>query len=153
MAPKTLIRSKKAHEVKLSEGSQVAQSQQAVHAEGEAVVPPLIRKTPSGRRNAGAEARTTAAPTEKTPARKKALAPAPVPATPPPPRKRASGSAVTPVKAPPSPRLPARVPADGLWESDSAVMQRLQALVERNAQLSEQLQRLQNTSPSKGYKP
>ena len=48
------------------------------------------------------------------------------------------------------PRLPARVPADGLWEADSTVMQSLQALVDRNAQLSEQLERLQTFRLPKG---
>lgn len=157
MATKTLIRSKKPHEVKLVDGTQLAQSQQPL-ASDEAPVPALIRK--------GGKAAVPS--TVKAPARKKApsataAAPAPRSA-----KKAASKSAVTApkatpstkpaakthaVKKTPSPRLPARVPADGLWEADSAVMQRLQALIERNAQLSEQLQRMQSTALPKGYKP
>lgn len=149
MATKTLIRSKKPHEVKLTEGSQVAQSPQA-HAADEQQVPALIRKSTGSRRaSASANVKPTGSVAKTAPARKKASPPAeqrPAPA-----RKRSSKSEST-SKAP-SPRLPAKVPADGLWEADSAVMQRLQALVAHNAQLSEQLQRLQSTPLSKGYKP
>jgi hypothetical protein len=151
MATKTLIRSKKPHEVKLTEGSQVAQSPQA-HAADEQQVPAMIRKNTGSRRaGASANAKPTASVAKTAPARKKASSPAEKRPAAAPARKRSS-KAVPPPKAP-SPRLPAKVPADGLWEADSAVMQRLQALVAHNAQLSEQLQRLQNTPVSKGYKP
>lgn len=151
MATKTLIRSKKPHEVKLTEGSQVAQSPQA-HAADEQQVPAMIRKN-TGSRRAGASvnAKPPASVAKTAPARKKASPPAEKRPAAAPARKRSSKAESTP-KAP-SPRLPAKVPADGLWEADSAVMQRLQALVSHNAQLSEQLQRLQNTPLSKGYKP
>lgn len=153
MATKTLIRSKKPHEVKLTEGSQVAQSPQA-HAADEQQVPAMIRKNTGNRRasaSASANAKPTASVAKTAPARKKASSPAEKRPAAAPARKRSSKAESTP-KAP-SPRLPAKVPADGLWEADSAVMQRLQALVAHNAQLSEQLQRLQNTPLSKGYKP
>ena len=151
MATKTLIRSKKPHEVKLTEGSQVAQSPQA-HAADEQQVPAMIRKNTGYRRaSASANVKPTGSVTKTAPARKKASPPAEQRPAAAPARKRSSKAESTP-KAP-SPRLPAKVPADGLWEADSAVMQRLQALVAHNAQLSEQLQRLQNTPLSKGYKP
>lgn len=54
---------------------------------------------------------------------------------------------------PAGPLLPAWVPADRLWEDDSAVAQRLQALLQRNARLNEQLQRLQQGAPLKGFQP
>ena len=51
------------------------------------------------------------------------------------------------VKKTPSPRLPARVPADGLWEADSAVMQRLQALqTEYSNRLREHDERQRNNN-------
>jgi len=181
MATKTLIRSKRQHEVRLEEGSQIARSQQQ-QASGDAAppVPVSIRKTSAAagsRRTARAEpapaaqVSETAAPTR--PARKKVGTTArqtPLPPASPAPAKvvktvkaapaaahkpavkKPAAAAAQPVQRP-SPRLPARVPADGLWEADSAVMQRLQSLIERNAQLSEQLQRLQSNTPLKGSTP
>ena len=168
MATKTLIRSKKPHEVKLVDGTQLAQSQQPLAGE-EVPVPALIRKpsASSSRRNTStAGAKAPAAASTKAAARKKTSVAA-TPATRAPkkvalksPAKDAAKTTAKPAAkasvkkaAPPSPRLPARVPADGLWEADSAVNQRLQALIERNAQLSEQLQRIQSNALPKGYKP
>ena len=167
MATKTLIRSKKPHEVKLVDGTQLAQSQQPLAGE-EVPVPALIRKAGGGsssRRTATVASTKAAAGNAKAPARKKVSAPATpaVRAAKKTPAKSASpavGKTAKPAAKPaakkaatPSPRLPARVPADGLWEADSAVNQRLQALIERNAQLSEQLQRIQSNALPKGYKP
>ena len=154
MAPKTLIRSSKKHEVKLAQGSQVAQSQPP-HVADEAPVPPLIRKGTAGRRNSATDkppARASS-PAQTAPTRKKASAPAPAPLAPLPPARKRATPRTSADKRPPSPRLPARVPADGLWETDSPVQQRLQALLQRNAQLSEQLQRLQSQPVPKGHKP
>ena len=60
----------------------------------------------------------------------------------------AAASAQAPAAA--KPKLPARVPADRLWEDDSVVAQRLNALLQHNARLAEQLQRLQSPARSKG---
>lgn len=162
MAPKTLIRNKTPHEVVLPKKSKVAQSPQAAHPDTPAEVPPLIRKTTGKRRVQETETSTAAPAVAKAPARKKA-SPAPTePAPLPPARKRASPKSRArtapekpqaqqpPAEAKPSPRLPAFVPADKLWEPNSAVAQRLKALLDRNAQLTEQLQRLQNSPLSKG---
>lgn len=168
MASKTLIRSKKPHEVKLVDGTQLAQSQQPL-AGDEVPVPALIRKPSTGanRRSASVASPKAAGGASKTPARKKA-GPAAAPlvqaspktaakTTRPVAAKRplavAKPASPTVTKKPPTPRLPAHVPADGLWEANSAVQQRLQALMERNAQLSEQLQRIQSNALPKGYKP
>lgn len=151
MASKTLIRSKKHHEVKLGEGSHVAQSPQQ-HVDTEAAAPTMIRKTSPSRRTASVTEVQSGSPAgSKIPVRKKPAAAAAqrTPAV----AARKRSSAATADKTPPSPRLPAHVPADGLWEVDSTVMQRLQALIQHNAQLSEQLQRLQNNPLPKGYKP
>ena len=152
MANKTLIRSQKKHEVKLSEGSQLAQSRKPHEETGALPVPPLIRKGTSSKRASAAPSPRTASPSapRTTPARKKAklvgeAAPAKTPKATRSPRDAAAKA--------PGPRLPAFVPADGLWEADSAVMQRLQALAQRNAQLSEQLQRIQNNPLPKGREP
>ena len=149
MATKTLIRSKKPHEVKLVDGTQLAQSQQPLSGE-EAPVPALIRKAgPSASTKAPARKKAAPPATPGVRAAKKAVAKAPSPAV----AKKTKPAAKPAVKKAPSPRLPARVPADGLWESDSAVQQRLQALMERNAQLAEQLQKIQSNALPKGYKP
>ena len=155
-------------QVKLVDGTQLAQSQQPLAGE-EVPVPALIRKasgsTASRRSTTAANSKVAAAASAKTPARKKASPPA-APAvraakktpakSPSPAAAKTAKPAVKPAvkkATTPSPRLPARVPADGLWEADSAVNQRLQALIERNAQLSEQLQRIQSNALPKGYKP
>lgn len=167
MATKTLIRSKKKHEVQLKEGSHLAQSQQAPTAD-EPPVPALIRKTNRIRRTSDTpDLRTGSVPSIKTAvtkttsvkavsaktssARGKSDTAEARRAAAVDPRKRSSPAQAD--KKAVSPRLPARVPADSLWEADSAVMQRLQALMQRNGQLSEQLQRLQSPSQPKGYKP
>lgn len=156
MAPKTLIRSNKKHEVKLAQGSQVAQSQQP-HAADEAPVPTLIRKGSGSRRSGAAEKPPAKAkagsPAQTAPARQKVSAPASSPRAPLAAARKRSSPRTNADKSPPSPRLPARVPADGLWETDSPVQQRLQALLQRNAQLSEQMQRLQSQPAPKGHKP
>lgn len=152
MATKTLIRSKKKHEVKLTEGTQLAQRQPAPLPD-EPPVPPLIRKTVRARRagQTPEDSPSGTSPAKTSATRKKPDAPEARRTVSTDPRKRGSQTRVE--KKPASPRLPARVPADGLWESDSAIMQRMQALIQRNSQLSEQLQRLQSPSLSKGYKP
>lgn len=66
MATKTLIRSKKKHEVQLKEGSHLAQSQQAPTAD-EPPVPALIRKTNRVRRTSDTpDLRTGSVPSIKT---------------------------------------------------------------------------------------
>lgn len=124
MARKTLIRNERPHEVKLGDGDHLAQSHK-VDAQEVTPIPPAIRKPAAGH-------------TET--------------ATAPPARKRASRPASTPSKTE-APKLPARVPADRLWEDDSAVMQRLNALLQQNARLAEQLQRIQHPAHPKGFQP
>lgn len=150
MAKQTLIRSKKQHEVALSEGSQMAVGQQA-HVGGDA---PLVTDMPTlppsvVLRHEGHSPEPVTVPTPK-PSARKAGAPAAKRTASAAPRKRSTPPAEV-KEAPPRPRLPARVPADALWETDSAVMRRVQALIQRNAQLSEQMQRLQNSPLPKGH--
>lgn len=151
MAKQTLIRSHKQHEVTLPEGGQVAASTSA-HAGSDAPVVDDVPALPPSivLRHEGHSPEPVAVPVTKAPARK-AAAPAAKRAASAAPRKRNTPAAEAKDNAPPRPRLPARVPADGLWEADSAVMQRVQALNQRNAQLSEQMQRLRNPSLPKGH--
>lgn len=144
---KTVIRSdKRSHEVKLDPGQKIAQSKKM---DAQAVdIPPTIAL-----KSATSTPRATA---------RKAPAPAAAPAaSAAPARKKArlgstdKSAEATPKRKPAAskPKLPARVPADRLWEDDSAVMQRLQALQQHNARLTEQLQKLQHPAPQKGFQP
>ena len=150
MAKQTVIRSKKKHQVALPEGGHVATSTPA-HAGSEAPVTGEMPSLPPSivLRHEGDSPEPVTVPVAKTktPARKTAAPAAKRSA----PRKRSQPSAPAPETTPPSPRLPARVPADSLWEADSDVMRRLQALTQRNAQLSEQMQRLRTPSLPKGH--
>ena len=144
---KTVIRSeKRSHEVKLGPGEKIAQSTQ-LDAQSVDIPPPIARKTAtsSPRSTARKAPATAAAPaTSAPPARKKARL------------SNNSKSTPTTAKRKPAaskPKLPARVPADRLWEDDSAVMQRLQALQQQNARLTEQLQKLQHPAAQKGFQP
>ena len=151
MANKTLIRSKKMHEVKLAEGGQLAQSQKSPEVTDQLPVPPAIRKGTSNKRGTAAPSpRTVSAGTRSTTARTKATLVADKAPTK---SAKASPAARGAQSKASSPRLPAFVPANGLWEEDSVVMQRLQALMQRNAQLAEQLQRIQNNPLPKGREP
>lgn len=180
MASKTVIRSsQREHAVQLDASGKTAKRRQAT-TEGDvaAPVPASIRKAsaPAAAPDAGsrkvrspratpaatAASTALAAPASKPPARSKArvgkaestqtvqVPAASTPRTPAPARKRPAAK-VTPPDT--RPRLPAHVPADGLWEADSAIARRLQSLMERNAQLGEQLQRLQGKTPLKGHTP
>lgn len=151
MARKTLIRNERPHEVKLGDGDHLAQSHK-VDAQEVTPIPPAIRKPAAGRASAQKAAPLPAAAAPSAPSRKKAAAGHTETATAPPARKRASRPASTPSKTE-APKLPARVPADRLWEDDSAVMQRLNALLQQNARLAEQLQRIQHPAHPKGFQP
>lgn len=140
MAPKTLIRNDRPHEVKLGQGDQVAQSHKA-DAQGMEIPPALIRKTSS---RAAAQTPPPEAPASAPRKARSDTGAAPR-------RKRAAAAPEAPAAA--KPKLPARVPADRLWEEDSIVAQRLNALLQHNARLAEQLQRLQSPVRSKGIAP
>lgn len=165
MAKNTLIRNDKPHEVKLDGKSKVAQSRKADTAVvslppkdtatdaqvPETPIPKRLRpsKAPAkaaAKKEAPRAAKATGSAAARTASLKKGASDKPAAAA----RQR---SATPKPAAPATPRLPARVPADGLWEADSSVMQRLNALVERNARLSEQIQRLQQGAPLKGFQP
>lgn len=141
MATKTLIRNERPHEVKLGQGDQLAQSPK-VDAQELQIPPPLARKS-TARTDAQKAASEAAASAPRKARADTGAAPR---------RKRATAA---PAEAPAAakPKLPARVPADRLWEDDSVVAQRLNALLQHNARLAEQLQRLQSPARSKGIAP
>ncbi len=150
MARKTIIRNDRPHEVKVGNDPHLAQSPKSA-PKADVAIPASIRKSASAATGAATRKPTeaNAEPKRSTAARKKARpAPreeAPAPAV----RKRAAAVPRTPAP----PKLPARVPADRLWEDDSAILQRLGALQEQNARLAEQLQRLQSPARLKGFQP
>ena len=158
MAKNTLIRTDKPHEVKLSGKSKVAQSpkvdaaaidlppnptpQDRTPSEA-APAPKRVRVGKTAARPEKKAGATSAAKTQTPRAARSAAGKArPGAAQPGTARQRSSATSAKTAPPPATPRLPARVPADGLWEADSAIMQRLNALLERNARLSEQIQRL-----------
>lgn len=169
MAKNTLIRNDKPHEVKLDSKGKIAQSPKVDAAAVSLPAQPAPTDAPAAEMPIPKRLRPSKAPA-KAPAKAAAKKEAPraAKATGSSPGRKAApkkGAADKPsaaarqrntapqAAAPATPRLPARVPADGLWEADSSVMQRLNALVERNARLSEQIQRLQQGAPLKGFQP
>ncbi len=142
MPKNTLIRHEGPHEVKLSGDGRLAESHKTDVSEAPLELPaeappPSIRKPVASGTKAAPRKTAGATPAASTPAKAR--------------RKPRAGAAKA-APAAPVPMLPARVPADRLWEDNSAVMQRLQALQQENARLSEQLQRIQHAAHSKGFK-
>lgn len=161
MKKSTLVRSDKPHAVKMAEGTNVAQ-----------------RKTP--KKNSAPDAPVEAAsnlqklpPVEAAPAspiavpaatakpvrakaRTKAPTTEPVRAKPPTRQAQATPKATKP-KAPAKPRAPAKAqpetPAEPIWEQDNPIKRRIEELKTRNAQLAEQIQRVQNSPTARGKRP
>lgn len=140
MSKKNILRGSAPHEVTLQEGSRDARSKSRKPAQEEPV--PVEPVVPAKRM---VRAPRTPAPTaQKTPA----AAPAP--------RKQRSKVRLVDQVSPPAvdvspispPTAPARVvpreplPEHDLWATDSPVLHQLEQLRARNAQLSEQIQRL-----------
>ena len=138
MATKTLIRNERPHEVKLGQGDQVAQSHRVDAQELQTPLPPP-------RKSAARAGVQTSAPEAAASAPRKTRADTGAA-----PRRKRTTAATAQAPAAAKPKLPARVPADRLWEDDSVVAQRLNALLQHNARLAEQLQRLQSPARSKG---
>ena len=161
MKKSTLIRSDKPHAVNMPAGSNVAQRKappKASAPEQAAEAPPNIQKvvptkTPKVQRI------TTPAPAAKTTRAKASLsspeeAPAKTPkakATPAKMAKAAPKARSTPLKK--GVQAPAPAPKEPIWEQDNPIKARIEQLRTRNAQLAEQLQRLQNTSTARGKRP
>ena len=162
MKKSTLIRSDKPHTVKIAEGTNVAQRKSvkkssAPDAPDEA--PDNIQKLPR------VKPATTALPdTPSKPARAKA--PARQAEAPPKPSKLAKPANTAKPAKTAKPRTSAaktqaQAPLDAkpaavvepVWEQDNPIKLRIEKLKNRNAQLAEQLQRLQLSPTARGQKP
>lgn len=157
----TLIRSDKPHAVNMPAGSNVAQRKAPAKASAPdqpTEAPPNVQKvTPAkapkvqpitvpapAAKTVRAKAtltRQVEAPT-KTPKPKAAPAKAPKPT----PKARS-----TPTKN--SAKAPAPAPTEPIWEQDNPIKARIEQLRTRNAQLAEQLQRLEKTPTAQGKRP
>lgn len=161
MKKSTLIRSDKPHAVNMPAGSNVAQRKappKASAPEQPAEAPPNIQKVvPS--KTPKIQRITAPAPAAKTIRAKASLSrPEEAPAKPPKAKatpvkvaKAAAKARSTPPKK--SVKAPAPAPTEPIWEQDNPIKARIEQLRTRNAQLAEQLQRLQNTSTARGKRP
>lgn len=174
MKKSNLIRSDKPHAVNMPAGSNVAQRKgppKASEPDPATEAPPNIQKvvptkTPKTERITPPAAKTVRAkatlsrpiePPVKTAKPKTATA-------------KAAGTKTTPTKATPAkaakakprsttpkrsaqaqPQAPA--PTEPVWEQDNPIKTRIEKLRTRNAQLAEQLQRLQTTPTARGKRP
>lgn len=140
MSKKSILRGSAPHEVSLQEGSRDARSKSRAKPKEEAA--PAEPLAPAKRMVRAP--RTTAAPNDKAPAAS---------AAPRKPRSKvrladqvsAARADVSPISAPAAPpRVAPRepLPEHDLWATDSPVLHQLEQLRARNAQLSEQIQRL-----------
>ena len=144
MKKNTLIRSEKPHAVKVEEGSSVAQRKSAKKS-----APLPSEDVPDNLQKMAAIPSKKSEPLRIEPT----LTPAAGKAKPP--SKRSAPSAAKPLKKSPE-KAPAqskaqRTPdAPPVWEKDNPIKHRIEALKIRNAELAEQLQRLQPTPPIRG---
>jgi hypothetical protein len=168
MKKSTLIRSDKPHAVQVTEGSSVAQRKSATPKSASPDTPEplkIIQKAPAAK---GARPRKASAPKalaafESNPA--PAASPAPVAANSPKTKTKSTDKPAlkTAVRKPrntspdktPDPMQAALpvAPVLPVWEQDNPVKARIEELQALNAQLSEQLQRLTTTRPTRGATP
>jgi hypothetical protein len=156
----TLIRNDKPHAVKMAEGTHIAQRKSAKKAsapeEPTAPTPNTVKITPATR--AKSKPVAVPAPTAK-PVRSKAslreATPPPAPSRPNKPSKAAKPRPAPQAAAKgKTPRAAAPAPAsEPVWEQDNPIKGRIEKLKTRNAQLAEQLQRLQNSNTARGQRP
>lgn len=144
MKKNTLIRSEKPHAVKVEEGSSVAQRKSAKKSSPlpSQDVPNNFQKVPA---NSSKKSEHVRIEPTLTPPSGKAK----------PPSKRSAPSAAKPLKKSPekapAPSKAQRAPdAQPVWENDNPIKHRIEALKTRNAELAEQLQRLQPMPPIRG---
>lgn len=147
MKQNTLIRSDKPHAVNMPAGSNVAQRKSPPKASVPEQPPeaaPNIQKvvTTKSPKVPGISAPTPAAKTVRVKATRISSVEAPPKKT-----KARNTSPKSSVKT------PAPTPAEPIWEQDNPVKARIEQLRTRNAQLAEQLQRLQKTPTARGKRP
>jgi len=159
----TLVRSDKPHAVKMAEGTNVAQRKSVKKAsapEAPKPAPDNIQKITPAKAPKTEPLEVPAAPLK--PARAKARA---RPAQPQPkPSQATKPKAAAKPKAPAKPAAKARpaaaplaappaAPPEAVWEQDNPIKNRIEKLKTRNAQLAEQLQRLQSSPTARGKRP
>jgi hypothetical protein len=133
MKKSTLVRSDKAHTVKMAEGTNVAQRKnpKKTNAPDDHSEPARnIQKLP---------------PVEVTRAEPIAL---PAAADKPVRTKATKPKASAPPRAPD--KAQPETPVEAIWQQDSPIKRRIEELKTRNAQLAEQIQRVQNSSTARG---
>jgi hypothetical protein len=158
----TLVRSDKPHAVKMAEGANVAQRKSVKKTgapEAPKPAPDNIQKITPGKAPKTATLEVPAMPLK--PARAKASARAAHPE--PKPNRSAQPKAAATPKAPAKPAAHARpaaappappaAPPEPVWEQDNPIKNRIEKLKTRNAQLAEQLQRLQSSPTARGKRP
>lgn len=162
MKKSTLVRSDKPHAVKMAEGTNVAQRKSVKKAsapEAPQPAPDNIQKiTP---------AKAPKTETLEVPAM--LLKPTRAKASPRPAQPQSLPSRATRPKAAAKPKAPAKAaakaqpaaaplappaaPPEPVWEQDNPIKNRIEKLKTRNAQLAEQLQRLQSSPTARGKRP
>lgn len=147
MTKNTLIRSDKKHAVKMPAGSNVAE-RKTTRKFSEPDVPeaPVNIQKLDPVKNVAAK-RNATPPATKTVRAKASLTP------PPPPPAKATKSAISRPAARKTKAAKPAAPQPPIWGMDSQVKARIDQLKTRNAQLSEQLQRLSTSPTARGKRP
>ena len=159
MKKSTLIRSDKPHAVNMPAGSNVAQRKgppKASAPEQPSEPPPNIQKV-APTKAPKAQRTAVPSPVAKTVRAKASLtrqieAPAKIPKAKATPAKAAKPKART-TSPKSSAKVQAPAPTEPIWEQNNPIKARIEQLRTRNAQLAEQLQRLQNTPTARGKRP
>lgn len=173
MKKSTLVRSDKPHAVKMAEGTNVAQRKNVKKTsapEAPSPAPDNIQKIAPVTAAATEPATVPAKllkPVRAKPKLSSAQTPSPTARPKPTPKVAAKSTpkvapkAATQPKAPAKPAAKARPPAaprpapppEPVWEQDNPIKNRIEQLKARNAQLAEQLQRLQSAPTARGQRP
>ena len=159
MKKSTLIRSDKPHAVKMTAGSNVAQRKGPAKAKEPDQPAPLQANIQKVAPTKAPKVQRTASPTSvvKTVRAKASLtrqieAPAKIPKAKATPAKAAKPKART-TSPKSSAKVQAPAPTEPIWEQNNPIKARIEQLRARNAQLAEQLQRLEKTPTARGKRP
>ena len=159
MKKSTLIRSDKPHAVKMTAGSNVAQRKGPAKAKEPDPPAPLQANIQKVAPTKAPKVQRTASPTSvaKTVRAKASLtrqieAPAKTPKAKATPAKAAKPKART-TSPKSSAKVQAPAPTEPIWEQNNPIKARIEQLRARNAQLAEQLQRLEKTPTARGKRP
>ena len=129
----TLVRSDKPHAVKMAEGTNVAQ-----------------RKNPKKTNDPDAPTEPALNIQKLPPAEVARPEPIALPAAAAKPLRAKATQPKTPAPARAPAKAQPETPAEPIWEQDNPIKRRIEDLKTRNAQLAEQIQRVQNSSTARG---